>query len=106
MSPAFTILSLMLARGLSASLHGLEAKPVTVEEDLPDKAIQESWERVHLALRNSGFSGPLVRVVINLAQAYRRREGPAFYLPTPFGSWWQTVSWTALGSTVFGDLVN
>jgi magnesium chelatase family protein len=63
----------MLARCLSASLHGLEAKPVTVDVGLapglpgiqlvglPDKAIQESRERVRSALRNSGFRGPLVR---------------------------------------------
>ena len=51
----------MLARCLSASLHGLEAKTVTVEVGLPDKAIQESRERVRSALRNSGFRGPLVR---------------------------------------------
>ena len=71
----------MLARCLSASLQGLEARPVVVEVDLapglpgvqlvglPDKAIQESRERVRSALRNSGFRGPLVRVVINLAPA-------------------------------------
>ena len=56
----------MLARCLSASLQGLQAHPVTVEVDLapglpgiqlvglPDKAIQESRERVRSALRNSG----------------------------------------------------
>ena len=55
----------MLARCLSASLQGLEARPVVVEVDLapglpgvqlvglPDKAIQESRERVRSALRNS-----------------------------------------------------
>ena len=83
----------MLARCLSASLQGLQAHPVTVEVDLapglpgiqlvglPDKAIQESRERVRSALRNSGFRGPLVRVVINLAPADLRKEGPAFDLP-------------------------
>ena len=83
----------MLARCLSASLQGLDARPVTVEVDmapglpgiqlvgLPDKAIQESRERVRSALRNSGFRGPLVRVVINLAPADLRKEGPAFDLP-------------------------
>ena len=83
----------MLARCLSASLNGLEARPVTVEVDLapglpgiqlvglPDKAIQESRERVRSALRNSGFRGPLVRVVINLAPADLPKEGPAFDLP-------------------------
>ena len=83
----------MLARCSSASLNGLEARPVTVEVDLapglpgiqlvglPDKAIQESRERVRSALRNSGFRGPLVRVVINLAPADLPKEGPAFDLP-------------------------
>ena len=48
---------------------------------LPDKAIQESRERVRSALRNSSFRGPLVRVVINLAPADLRKEGPSFDLP-------------------------
>ena len=34
-----------------------------------------------MALRNSGFRGPLVRVIINLAPADLRKEGPAFDLP-------------------------
>ena len=71
----------------------MEALPVTVEVDLapglpglqlvglPDTAIQESRERVRAALRNSGFRGPLVRVIVNLAPADRRKEGPAFDLP-------------------------
>ena len=81
----------MLARGLCASLQGLEARPVVVYlapglpgiqlVGLPDKAIQESRERVRSALRNSGFRGPLVRVVINLAPADLRKEGPSFDLP-------------------------
>ena len=83
----------MLARCRSAALQGLEARPVIVEVDLapglpgiqlvglPDKAIQESRERVRSALRNSGFRGPLVRVVVNLAPADLRKEGPAFDLP-------------------------
>ena len=48
---------------------------------LLDKAIQESRERVRSALRNSGFRGPLVRVVINLAPADLRKEGPSCDLP-------------------------
>ena len=48
---------------------------------LPDKAIQELRERVRSALRNSGFRGPLVHVVINLAPADLRKEGPSFDLP-------------------------
>lgn len=87
----------MLARCLSASLLGIDARPVTVEVDLApglpglqlvglaDTAIQESRERVRSALRNSGFHGPLVKVVVNLAPADLRKEGPCFDLPIALG---------------------
>ncbi len=83
----------MLARCLSPSLQDLEARPVVVEVDLapglpgvqlvglPDKAIQESRKRVRSTLRKSGFRGSLVRVMINLAPADLRKEGPSFDLP-------------------------
>ena len=58
----------MLARCLSASLQGLEARPLVVVDlapglpgvqlvDLPDKAIQE----FRSALRNSGWNGAPAR---------------------------------------------
>ena len=98
----------MLARCLSASLQGLEARPVVVEVDLapglpgvqlvglPDKAIQESRERVRSALRNSGFRGPLVRVVINLAPADLCKEAPLLTSPSPWLCWWAAGSSPAL----------
>lgn len=103
----------MLARCLSASIVGLEARPVTVEVDLapglpglqlvglPDAAIQESRERVRAALRNSGFRGPLVRVVVNLAPADLRKEGPAFDLPIALAL---LVSSGQLDATLLQDL--
>ncbi|MEO8277840.1 MAG: magnesium chelatase domain-containing protein, partial [Thermoanaerobaculia bacterium] len=57
----------MLARALSATPWGIEARPVQVEVDvqaglpilqivgLPDAAVRESRERVRSALRNCGF---------------------------------------------------
>jgi hypothetical protein len=83
----------MLARCSSAALSGLEALAVTVEVDLSpglpgwqmvglaDAAVQESRERIRAALRNSGLRTPLTRVVVNLAPADRRKEGPGFDLP-------------------------
>ena len=83
----------MLARCNGAALLGLEARPVAVEVDiapglpgllmvgLPDAAVQESRERVRAALRNSGLRMPLTRVIVNLAPADLRKEGPAFDLP-------------------------
>ena len=87
----------MLARCSSATLRGLEASEVTVEVDiapglpglqivgLADAAGRESRERVRAALRNSGFRVPLTRVVISLAPAEWRKEGPAFDLPIALG---------------------
>ena len=89
----------MLARCLSASLQGLEARPVVVEVDLapglpgvqlvglPDKAIQESRERVRSGLRNSGFRCQLLRVARTIADLQRpdqrrsKRRGRSELLP-------------------------
>jgi len=83
----------MLARSITAALQGLEACPVTVEVDLgpglpaltmvglADTAVQEARERVRSALRHSGFRVPQGRVVVNLAPADLRKEGPGFDLP-------------------------
>ena len=87
----------MLARCSSAALAGLDAVPVTVEVDiapglpglqlvgLADAAVQEARERVRTALRNSGLKVPLTRVVVNLAPADLRKEGPGFDLPIALG---------------------
>jgi magnesium chelatase family protein len=78
-------------------LLGLEVTPVAVEVDiapglpglqmvgLGDAAVQESRERVRSALRNSGLKMPLTRVVVNLAPAHLRKEGPSFDLPIALG---------------------
>ncbi|MEB3322770.1 MAG: YifB family Mg chelatase-like AAA ATPase [Synechococcaceae cyanobacterium] len=87
----------MLARCAGAALRGLEARAVTVEVDigpglpglqmvgLADAAVQESRERVRAALRNSGLRVPLTRVVVSLAPADLRKEGPALDLPIALG---------------------
>lgn len=83
----------MLARVTSAAVMGVDAYGVEVEVDvanglpsvmvvgLPDTAVQESKERVRAAVRNSGYTFPASRIVINLAPADIRKEGPAFDLP-------------------------
>ena len=87
----------MLARCSTAALQGLTARPVTVEVDigpglpalalvgLADAAVQEARERVRAALRHSGFRPPQGRVVVNLAPADLRKEGPGFDLPVALG---------------------
>ena len=87
----------MLARILSASLHGIEATLVHVEVDvaaglpafttvgLPDSTVRESRDRVRAAIRNSGFDFPMERITVNLAPADVRKEGASFDLPIALG---------------------
>lgn len=83
------------ARVYSAQPEYLNASLVTVEADLskglhsfsivglPDKAVEESRERVAIAIKNSGFSSPKhsnKRVLISLAPADLKKEGTRFDL--------------------------
>ncbi|MFQ3680172.1 MAG: magnesium chelatase domain-containing protein, partial [Pseudanabaenaceae cyanobacterium] len=87
----------MLARIWSAAIVGIEAVPVAVEVDvspglpatvvvgLPDTAVQESKERVKAAIKNAGFVFPIKRIVVGLAPADLRKEGPSFDLAIALG---------------------
>ncbi|HYF14295.1 MAG TPA: YifB family Mg chelatase-like AAA ATPase [Phycisphaerales bacterium] len=89
----------MLARVPSYLLTGIDASPCEVEVDydqsdlqqrpvvvgLPDAAVKESIERVKSALMNSGFGFPLGRLLVNLAPADQRKEGPQYDLPIAVG---------------------
>jgi len=83
------------ARVYSAQPVFLDASLITVEADLskglhsfsvvglPDKAVEESRERVSAAVKNSGYSSPKHsnrRVLVSLAPADVRKEGPRFDL--------------------------
>lgn len=83
----------MFAQLTSATTLGVNAFAVQVEVDvsgglpgmlivgLPDAAVQESRERVRAAVRNAGLPFPASRIVVNLAPADVRKEGPMFDLP-------------------------
>jgi magnesium chelatase family protein len=87
----------MLARVHSCAVVGLEGVIVEVEVDtadglpmitivgLPDAAVQESRERVQAAIKNTGLPYPRDRVVVNLAPAAVRKEGPTYDLPIALG---------------------
>lgn len=88
----------MLAKILSGAVVGLEAVTVTVEVDissqslpsftivgLPDKAVEESRERVRSAIKNSGAEFPDHRITVNLAPADLPKVGPAYDLPIAIG---------------------
>src|SRR5713101_2448775 len=87
----------MLAKVQSCAVIGLEGALVEVEIDLsnglqaftivglPDTAVNESKERVRSAIKNSGCLFPFKRVIVNLAPADLRKEGPGYDLPIAVG---------------------
>jgi magnesium chelatase family protein len=86
-------LAILYSRASSA----LHAPPVTVETHLanglpaftivglPEKAVQESRERVRAALLNAGFEFPARRITVNLAPADLPKEGGRFDLAIAIG---------------------
>jgi magnesium chelatase family protein len=87
-------------RVFSAAIQGIDAQLIEVEVDsapgihtfnivgLPDKAVQESQERIASAIRNSNLTPPSAKnkkIIINLAPADIRKEGPAYDLPIAIG---------------------
>ena len=87
----------MVTKALTAAAIGINSYKIEVEVDvtnslpgmsivgLPDSAVSEARERVHSAIKNSGFSFPLGKVIVNLAPADIRKEGTNFDLPIAIG---------------------
>ena len=83
----------MPAKVISCAIIGLDGAIVEVEADispglptftivgLPDTAVQESRERVRAAIRDSGCTFPMKRIIVNLAPADLQKSGPAYDLP-------------------------
>ena len=84
-----------LAKSYCAELIGLSSEIITVEVDisnglhtfsvvgLGDRSIEESKDRIAAAIKNSGYVSPKQKnqkVVISLAPADLRKEGPSFDL--------------------------
>ena len=77
----------MLAAVRSATLLGVEGRPVTVEVHvstglpgfqivgLPDDACRESRDRVRAAVMSSGLPWPSCRITVNLAPSNQRKGG-------------------------------
>ena len=77
----------------SGAMDGLRAELVRVEADVSNglpvfhmvgylsSEVKEASERVRTAIRNSGYSFPAKRTVINLSPATMRKRGASFDLP-------------------------
>ena len=85
----------MLARVRGAQVSGLSADLVDIEVDisqglhsfsivgLPDKAVEESRDRISAAIKNSGFRSPQkgnMKVIVSLSPADLKKEGSYFDL--------------------------
>jgi len=83
------------AKVYSSQVNLLEGKIVTIEVDLsrglhsfsvvglPDKAVDESKDRVSGAIKNSGFKSPKAqnqKIIVSLSPADLKKEGPFFDL--------------------------
>jgi len=88
----------MLARIFSGTTIGLDGVLIEIEVDiankgfpsfnlvgLPNKAIEESKDRVRTAISNVGFDMPDSRLTVNLAPADIPKEGSSFDLPIALG---------------------
>lgn len=82
-----------IAKTKSCAVFGLDVYPIEVEVDigrglpsfsivgLPDKAIDESKDRVRSAIKNSNLFFPDKRLTVNMAPADIKKEGPSYDLP-------------------------
>ena len=87
----------MVVTTKSATIIGLNVYEINIEIDtinsipqvsiigLPDTAISEAKERLRLAIKNSGYSFPSTKVVINLAPADLKKEGSSYDLAMAIG---------------------
>ncbi len=88
----------MLARIRSAILQGIDALTCEIEVDLnptgldqqtivglPDAAVKEALDRVRAAVTNVGYDFPAGKLLVNLAPADLRKEGPVYDLPIALG---------------------
>ena len=87
----------MVSQVITSTVIGIDSYKILVEVDfvqsipsivivgLPDTAVSEAKERVRSAIKNSGFSFPNQKVVINLAPADIKKEGANYDLPIAMG---------------------
>jgi magnesium chelatase family protein len=82
-----------MAKIISAAILGISAEPISIEADvsngmrcfnivgLPDVAVKEARERIKSAIQHSEFEFPRHRLVVNLAPADIKKQGPTYDLP-------------------------
>jgi magnesium chelatase family protein len=108
----------MLASVAGCTVVGIEGRMVDVEVflssqlpnfdivGLPDAAVREARDRVRAAIKNSGLHFPQQRIVVNLAPADLKKEGPQLDLALAVGilAASNQLETSGLPFAVFGEL--
>jgi magnesium chelatase family protein len=88
----------VLVKTFGSAVYGIEAITIIIEVNisggskpfylivgLPDKAVQESIQRIEAALQTNGLRMPRQKIIVNMAPADIRKEGSAYDLPIAIG---------------------
>lgn len=86
----------MLVKTFGSAVFGIDATTITIEVNiangvnfmlvgLPDKAVQESQQRIKAALKNNNLNYPGKEITVNMAPADIRKEGSTFDLAIGIG---------------------
>ena len=86
----------MLVKTFGSAVFGIDATTITIEVNiangvnfmlvgLPDKAVQESHQRIKAALKNNNLHYPGKEITVNMAPADIRKEGSTFDLAIGIG---------------------
>ena len=87
----------MVSQIITSTVVGIDSYKILVEVDLvqsipsviivglPDTAVSEAKERVRSAIKNSGYSFPNQKIVVNLAPADLKKAGTNYDLPIAIG---------------------
>jgi len=109
------------AKVYSAQTKGLDAHIIDVEVDLskglnafsivglPDKAVEESRDRISSAIKNSGYTSPKTKnqkTIISLAPAHIKKEGALFDLSMSLAYLLSSkdIAFDSSGKIFFGEL--
>jgi magnesium chelatase family protein len=111
--------AVVYGRVTGVTVVGVGGRPVTVEAfvgrglpsltvtGLPGATVSDGRERIRPAVEHSGGEWPLRRIVVNLAPANLRKEGPGLDLPiavSVLAATGQVPARSLPGTVVFGEL--
>ena len=108
----------MLVKTFASAVQGIDARSIIVEVNtggtvaasqsfynlvgLPDKAVQEGFQRIEAAFSNTGYKMMRVKTVVNMAPADIKKAGSSYDLPIAIGI---LAATNQIKSDLLGDYV-